>query len=95
MHETDLQHSEIMPYFCREENNGGLGCRETANNIVSADLFIPSHLAEFVKSTVPQVWANLVRKFQGDERALTDALKEEVKARILESPNNNAVFAAG
>ena len=36
-----------------------------------------------------------MRKFQGDERALTEALKEEVKARILESPNNNAVFAAG
>lgn len=32
MHETDLQHTEIVPYFCREENNGGLGYRETSNN---------------------------------------------------------------
>ena len=92
MHETDLQHTEIVPYFCREENNGGLGYRETANNIVSADLFIPSHLAEFVKTAAPQAWANLLRKFHGDERELAEALKKEVKDRIFESPNNNAVF---
>jgi len=92
MHETDLQHTEIVPYFCREENNGGLGYRETANNIVSADLFIPSQLAEFVKSAAPDVWTRLVRRHHGDERVLIEALKADVKARILESPNNNAVF---
>lgn len=92
MHETDLQHTEIMPYFCREENNGGLGYRETANNIVSPDLFIPSQLAEFVRTAAPQVWSSLLRKHHGDERELTEALKNEVKSRIFESPNNNAVF---
>lgn len=92
MVEPDLQHTEIMPYFCREEVNGGLGFRETANNIVSSDLFIPSQLAEFVKSVVPSVWANLLKNHHGDERELVEALKEDIKARILESPNNNAVF---
>ena len=92
MIETELQHTEIIPYFCREEVNGGLGYRETPNNIVSPDLFIPSQLAEFVKGAVPEVWTRLLRRHHGDERELTEALKEDVKARILESPNNNAVF---
>lgn len=90
--ESDLQKTEIMPLFCREENNGGLGYRETPNNIVSGDLFIPSQLAEFVQSAAPKVWQNLLQKFHGNEQELAQALKQEVKARILESPNNNAVF---
>ena len=90
--ELRIQKDEILPFICREEANGGLGYRETANNIVSPDLFIPSHLAEFVKSAAPDVWARLVRRHHGDERELTEALKADVKSRILESPNNNAVF---
>lgn len=50
MIETELQHKEIMPFFCKPEESGGLGYRETEPNIVSDDLFIPSQLAEFVKT---------------------------------------------
>ena len=45
-----------MPFFCRPEESGGLGYRETEPNIVSDDLFIPSQLAEFVKIADPQTW---------------------------------------
>lgn len=92
MHESDLQSTEILPFFCREEINGGLGYRETSSNIVSPDLFIPSHIAEFVKGVVPDVWARLLRRHGGDERGLSEALKEEVKSRILDTTSNNAVF---
>lgn len=91
MIETQLQHNEIMPYFCRDEVEGGLGYRRTSANIVSDDLFIPSHLAEFVKSAAPAAWANLKKRFSGDERVLQEALKDEVKAKLLES-SNVAVF---
>ena len=29
MIETELWHKEIMPFFCKPEESGGLGCRET------------------------------------------------------------------
>lgn len=32
--ETELQHTEIMPYFCRKEVNGGLGYHDTPNDNV-------------------------------------------------------------
>ncbi len=92
MHEADLQREEVLPFFCRAENDGGLGYRETPNNVVSPDLFIPSQLAEFVKSVVPDTWTRLLRRHHGDARELAEALKEEVKSRILDTTSNNAVF---
>jgi len=89
--ETDLQHAEIMPFFCRREEEGGLGYRETEPNIVSDDLFIPSHLAEFVKTAAPVVWSNLLRRHHGDPQELALALKDFVKERLLEQ-SNVAVF---
>lgn len=91
MVETDLQHTEIIPFFCRREEEGGLGYRETEPNIVSDDLFIPSHLAEFVKRGAPAVWSSLLRRHRGDERELAEALKDFVKERLLEQ-SNVAVF---
>lgn len=52
-----------MPFFCRPEESGGLGYRETEPNIVTDDLLIPSQLAEFVKSAEPQTWKSLLSKF--------------------------------
>ena len=76
-----------MKLLCRREEEGGLGYRETDPNIVSPDLFIPSHLAEFVQTANPIVWKSLMSRFRQDEIALQNALKEEVKARMLESSN--------
>lgn len=85
--ETRIQHEYIMKLLCRREEEGGLGYRETDPNIVSPDLFIPSHLAEFVQTANPIVWKSLMSRFRQDEIALQNALKEEVKARMLESSN--------
>ena len=85
--ETRIQHEYIMKFLCRREEEGGLGYRETDPNIVSPDLFIPSHLAEFVQTANPIVWKSLMSRFRQDEIALQNALKEEVKARMLEATN--------
>ncbi|MBR4654171.1 MAG: hypothetical protein IKO72_12505, partial [Kiritimatiellae bacterium] len=87
MIETELQHKEIMPFFCRPEESGGLGYRETEPNIVSDDLFIPSQLAEFVKIADPQTWKSLLANHHGNEQDLALALKDAVKKGILESSN--------
>lgn len=76
-----------MKFLCRREEEGGLGYRGTDPNIVSPDLFIPSHLAEFVQTANPIVWKSLMSRFRQDEIALQNALKEEVKARMLEASN--------
>lgn len=89
--ETGIQKKEIVPFFCLAESEGGLGYRETAPNIVSEDLFIPSQLAEFVKKSSPDVWKRLLRGHSGNEAELTTALKDAVKDRLLES-NNAASF---
>ena len=70
MKETKIQHSYVMPFLCKSEEEGGLGYREVSHNIVSSDLFIPSVLAEFVKNNVTEkVWNKFIHKF-GDEEAL-------------------------
>ena len=85
--ETRIQHEYIIKFLCRREEEGGLGYRGTDPNIVSPDLFIPSHLAEFVQTANPIVWKSLMSRFRQDEIALQNALKEEVKARMLEASN--------
>ena len=87
MIETELQHKEIMPFFCKPEESGGLGYCETEPNIVSDDLFIPSQLAEFVKTADPQVWKSLLSNHHGSEQELALALKDTIKKGILESSN--------
>ena len=89
--ETRIQHEYIMKFLCRREEEGGLGYRQTDPNIVSPDLFIPSHLAEFVQEANPIVWRSLMSKYHQDEMALAQALKEEVKARMM-SASNAATF---
>lgn len=85
--ETRIQHEYIMKFFCRTEQEGGLGYRETSPNIVSDDLFIPSQLAEFVRSAAPMQWKSLMSKHHQDEMELQEALKEFVKARLLNASN--------
>ena len=87
MIETELQHKEIMPFFCKPEESGGLGYRETEPNIVCDDLFIPSQLAEFVKNADPRTWKTLLSKHHGSEQELALALKNAVKNGMLESSN--------
>lgn len=85
--ETRIQHEYIMKFFCRPEGEGGLGYRETSPNIVSDDFFIPSQLTEFVKAAAPLAWKALMSKHHQDEMELQEALKEEVKKRLLNASN--------
>ena len=87
MKETKIQHTYVMPFLCKSEEEGGLGYREVSHNIVSSDLFIPSVLAEFVKNNVTEkVWNGFIRKF-GDEETLEKALKDAVKERMMDFQN--------
>lgn len=87
MKETKIQHTYVMPFLCKSEEEGGLGYREVSHNIVSSDLFIPSVLAEFVKNNVTEkVWNGFIRKF-GDEDSLEKALKDAVKERMMDFQN--------
>ena len=92
MDERTIQHLYVMDYLCRREDEGGLGYRNTSNNIVSNDLFIPSQLAEFVSLNAPSEWKRLLKKYNYDEQALQTALKEAVKARLLDSQNAATFF---
>ena len=64
MNERTIQHDYVMKYLCGREEEGGLGYRETANNIVSNDLFIPAHLAEFISKSEPKVWSRLLALYK-------------------------------
>lgn len=87
MDETKIQNQYVVKFFCRSEKEGGLGYRETAKNIVSNDLFIPSVLAEFVQSADPAMWNRLLQKYKGDEMKLQKELKDTVKERLLKKQN--------
>lgn len=89
--ETQIQHREVVPFFCRSEQEGGLGYRETPANIVSETLFIPSHLQEFIKQSSPMAWRALLSKYQHDETALMNDICAEIRQKMLET-NNAATF---
>lgn len=92
MNERTIQHDTVMKYICGREEDGGLGYRETPNNIVSNDLFIPAHLAEFVRNSEPEIWRRLLSQYKQDEQKLLADLKEEIKARYLENQNAATFF---
>ena len=89
--ETRIQHEYIMKFFCRTEAEGELGYRETSPNIVSEDMFIPSKLAEFVRTGAPLAWKVLMSRHHQDEMKLQDALMDFVKERLLNA-SNSATF---
>lgn len=87
MNETKIQNQYVVDLFCRSEKEGGLGYRQTTQNVVSDDLFIPSVLAEFVQSADPALWDRLLRKYNGDENKLEIELKDAIKERFWEYQN--------
>ena len=92
MDERTIQHDYVMAFICGREEDGGLGYRETANNIVSYDLFIPAHLAEFISNSEPEVWRRLLSLYKQDQTMLLNDLKEEIKERFLECQNAATFF---
>lgn len=87
MNELKIQHEYVMEFLCRLEEQGGLGYRSVSNIVVSNDLFIPSIMGEFVKSSQPETWMRLLKKFGNDEQTLQVALKDKVKETLLDAQN--------
>ena len=87
MDERKIQKDYVMNYLCRREDEGGLGYRNVAPNVVDNAMFIPSVLAEFISTTQPAAWGRLLRQFHNDERALQAALVKEIREKVVERQN--------
>lgn len=87
MDERKIQKDYVMNYICRREDEGGLGYRYTAPNIVDNGMFIPSVLAEFLSTSQPKEWSRLLRKYNNDEKALQDALIETIRDKVVDKQN--------
>ncbi len=87
MDERKIQKDYVMNFICRREDEGGLGYRSVAPNVVQNGMFIPSVLAEFVSDTQPEAWSRLLRQFDNDERALQDALVENIREKVIDKQN--------
>lgn len=92
MNERTIQHDYVMKYICGREEDGGLGYRNTSNNVVSNDLFITAHLAEFISSSEPDIWRRLLSNYHQNEQQLLHDLKEEIKSRYLKTQNAALFF---
>ena len=91
MDERKIQKDYVMNFLCRREDEGGLGYRNVAPNVVENGMFIPSVLAEFVSASQPEAWGRLLRQHGNDERALEDALVGAVKEKVVDK-QNAAIF---
>lgn len=87
MDERKIQKDYVMNYLCHREDEGGLGYRYVAPNVVDNGMFIPSVLAEFISNSQPAEWRRLLRKFGNDERALLDALVETIREKVIDKQN--------
>lgn len=87
MDERKIQKDYVMNYLCRREDEGGLGYRYVAPNVVQNGMFIPSVLAEFISDTQPAEWSRLMRKFGNDERALQNELVEAIREKVIDKQN--------
>ena len=87
MDERKIQKDYVMNYLCRREDEGGLGYRYVAPNVVQNGMFIPSVLAEFISDTQPAEWCRLMRKFGNDERALQEELVEAIREKVIDKQN--------
>ena len=87
MDERKIQKDYVMNYICRREDDGGLGYRNVAPNIVENGMFIPSVLAEFISSSQPEEWSRLLRKYDNNQKALEDALLEAIREKVVDKQN--------
>ena len=87
MDERKIQKDYVMNYLCRREDEGGLGYRNVAPNIVENGIFIPSVLTEFISTSQPEEWKRLLRKYDNNEKALEDALVEAIREKVVDKQN--------
>ena len=91
MDERKIQKDYVMNFLCRREDEGGLGYRQVAPNVVNNGMFIPSVLAEFLQKSQPAEWDRLMRKFGGDEKSLQNRLVETIREKVVDR-QNAAIF---
>lgn len=87
MDERKIQKDYVMQFLCRREDEGGLGYRYVAPNVVNNGMFIPSVLAEFLQVSQPAEWHRLMKRFDGDENALRTKLIEAIREKVLDKQN--------
>ena len=87
MDERKIQKDYVMQFLCRREDEGGLGYRYVAPNVVNNGMFIPSVLAEFLQTSQPAEWHRLMKRFDGDENALRTKLMETIREKVVDKQN--------
>lgn len=87
MDERKIQKDYVMQFLCRREDEGGLGYRYVAPNVVNNGMFIPSILVEFLQASQPAEWYRLTKKFGGDEKALYTKLIEAIREKVVDKQN--------
>lgn len=87
MDERKIQKDYVMNFFCRREDEGGLGYRNVAPNVVENGMFIPSVLGEFIRTSQPDEWNRLLRKHDNSEKALEDALVDAIREKVVDKQN--------
>ena len=87
MDERQLQRNYVMEFFCRKEEEGGLGYRNVTSNQVNPDLFIPSDMEDFLMHADEGMWNRMVSVYKGNKDAMLADLRKVIKAKILSAKN--------
>jgi len=87
MDERYLQRNYVMEFFCRKEEEGGLGYRNVTSSQVHPDLFIPSDMEDFLKHSDEGMWNRIVSHYNGNKEAMLADLRKVIKAKILSAKN--------
>lgn len=87
MDERQLQRKYVMEFFCRKEDEGGLGYQNVPSGQVNPDLFIPSDMETFLKHADEAMWNRMVEVYKGNKEAMLADLRKVIKAKIQASKN--------
>lgn len=87
MDERQLQRNFVMEFFCRKEEEGGLGYRNVTSSQVNPDLFIPSDMEDFLRHADEGMWDRMVSVYKGNKDAMLADLRKVIKAKILSAKN--------
>lgn len=87
MDELQLQRKYVMEFFCKKEEEGGLGYQDVPSSQVHPDLFIPSDMETFLKRSDEEMWKRMVSHYKGNKEAMLADLRKVIKAKILKSKN--------
>ena len=87
MDELQLQRKYVMEFFCRKEEEGGLGYQEVPSSQVHPELFIPSDMEAFLRRSDEEMWKRMVAHYKGNKDAMLARLRKVIIAKIQKSKN--------